>query len=394
MPIMTPRVETLRRQLRDLKALHDDGSLAADAHDRARMPLERELVDLVTSGGAAAGRTEAARPSTALSFGLLTAVLALAVGGYALTGSPEHAGNRAVASAAAQTIATDSAAPVTDQQVNEMVEQVAQRVKERPDDPTGWALLARAYSAMGRQTEAIPAFQKALSLAPKDASLLADFADALVAQNNGEFTPEALSLVEQAMALEPGNIKALALSGSAAYDRRDYATAVRQWSVIEGSLPADSPMLPQLRSSIAQARQLGGVPEAVAATAPAQATATATAPGPASVSGRVTLAPELLARTSPGDTVFIVARAAVGPRMPLAVLRKKVSDLPLDFKLDDSMAMAPNAKISDHPQVIVSARISKTGEAAPKAGDLAGQSAAVAPGSSGLAVRISEVVSP
>lgn len=388
MPIMTPRVETLRRQLRDLKALHDDGSLAADAHDRARMPLERELVDLVTSGGAAAGRPEAARPSTALSFGLLTAVLALAVGGYALTGSPEHAGNRAVASAAAQTIATDSAAPVTDQQVNEMVEQVAQRVKERPDDPTGWALLARAYSAMGRQTEAIPAFQKALSLAPKDASLLADFADALVAQNNGEFTPEALSLVEQAMALEPGNIKALALSGSAAYDRRDYATAVRLWSVIESSLPADSPMLPQLRSSIAQARQLGGVPTAAAA--PGQATA----PGPASVSGRLTLAPELLARTSPGDTVFIVARAAAGPRMPLAVLRKKVSDLPLDFKLDDSMAMAPNAKISDHPQVIVSARISKTGEAAPKAGDLAGQSAAVAPGSSGLAVRISEVVSP
>ena len=108
----------------------------------------------------------------------------------------------------------------------------------------------------------------------------------------------------------------------------------------------------------------------------------------------ITLAPELLARTSPGDTVFIVARAAEGPRMPLAVLRKQVKDLPLDFKLDDSMAMAPTAKISDHPRVVVIARISKTGEATSKAGDLSGQSAAVAPGASGLVVQISEVVNP
>jgi cytochrome c-type biogenesis protein CcmH len=382
MPRVNPRVEALRRQLRDLKALHQDGSLAADAHERARAPLERELVDLVT-GGVGVGAPEAARPSTALSVGLLAAVLALAVGGYSVTGSPEHAGHRPSVVAASSTISTDSPDPVTDQQVLDLVEQVAQRVKERPDDATGWALLARAYSAMGRQTDAIPAFQKALSLSPKDASLMADFADALAAQNNGQFNAESLALVDQALALEPGNVKALALAGSAAYDRRDYATAVRLWTQIEGVLPADSPMLPQLRSSIAQARQLGGVPEVAAA-----------APGPPSVSGRITLAPELLARTSPGDTVFIVARAAEGPRMPLAVLRKRVSDLPLDFKLDDSMAMAPTAKISDHPRVIVVARISKSGEATPAAGDLAGQSAAVAPGASNVAVRISEVVNP
>jgi cytochrome c-type biogenesis protein CcmH len=383
MPTLNPRVETLRRQLRDLKALHDDGSLAADAHDRARAPLERELVDLVTSGAGIA-ETDTVRPSTSLSLGLLVAVLALAVGGYSLTGSPEHAGHRPAAIASTSTISTDSPDPVTDQQVQQLVEQVAQRVKDRPDDATGWALLARAYSAMGRQTEAIPAFQKALSLAPKDASLMADFADALAAQNNGQFNAEALALIEQALTLEPGNIKALALAGSAAYDRRDFATAVRLWLQIESTLPADSPMLPQLRASIAQARQLGDVPAAApAALSPA-----------ASVSGRVTLAPELLARTSPGDTVFIVARAAEGPRMPLAVLRKRVSDLPLDFKLDDSMAMAPNAKISDHPKVVVSARISKSGEAAPKEGDLAGQSAAVAPGASSVAVQITEVVKP
>ncbi len=382
MPRVNPRVETLRRQLRELKALHDDGSLAADAHDRARAPLERELVDLVTGGAPVAG-PGAPRPSTALSVGLIAAVLALAVGGYSVTGSPEHAGHRPIPVASSSSISTDSPDPVTDQQVVELVEQVAQRVKERPDDATGWALLARAYSAMGRQSDAIPAFQKALSLAPQDASLMADFADALAAQNSGKFNAESLALIEQALTLEPGNIKALALAGSAAYDRLDYAKAVQLWSQIETALPADSPMLPQLRSSIAQARQLGGVPAAAAA-----------APSPAAVSGRITLAPELQARASPEDTVFIVARAAEGPRMPLAVLRKRVSDLPLDFKLDDSMAMAPNAKISDHPRVVVSARISKSGQAAPAAGDLAGQSEAVAPGASNVAVRITEVVNP
>ena len=239
---------------------------------------------------------------------------------------------------------------------------------------------------------AIVSFQKALALNGKDATLMADFADALVAQNSGEFSAEALKVIEQALALEPDNIKALALSGSAAFDKRDYATAVRQWAQVERVLPADNAMLPQLRSSIAQARQLGGLPEAAAGSA---ATAAAMAPVRAtSVSGRVSLAAELLARAAPDDTVFILARAAEGPRMPLAVLRKKVKDLPLDFKLDDSMAMAPTAKISDHASIVIVARVSKSGDALPKAGDLAGQSAAVAPGASDIAVRISEVVSP
>jgi len=338
---------------------------------------------------------------------LVVGVLVLAAGGYAITGSPGKAGLTAAGGQPPASVATDSATPVTDQQVAEVIDRVAQRLKETPDDATGWALLARAYSAMGRQTDAIPAFQKAVALAGNDATLKADFADALVAQNNGEFSDEALRLVEQALAIEPDNFKALALSGSAAFDKRDYASAVRQWERVERALPPDSQMLPQVRSSIAQARQLGGLPEVPsgapqAMTVPPGAPQAVPAPPPQaaavvrvfSVSGRVSLAPELAARAAPEDTVFILARAAEGPRMPLAVLRKQVKDLPLDFKLDDSMAMAPNAKISDHAGIVVSARISKSGDALPKAGDLGGQSAAVAPGASGVSVRISEVVSP
>jgi cytochrome c-type biogenesis protein CcmH len=97
----------------------------------------------------------------------------------------------------------------------------------------------------------------------------------------------------------------------------------------------------------------------------------AAASGPG-VSGKVTLAPDLAKKASPEDTVFIFARAAEGPRMPLAILRKKVSDLPLKFTLDDSLAMSPAARLSGMPQVIVGARISKSGNAMPQPGDLQG----------------------
>jgi cytochrome c-type biogenesis protein CcmH len=113
----------------------------------------------------------------------------------------------------------------------------------------------------------------------------------------------------------------------------------------------------------------------------------------ASVSGRVSVAPALSARVNPQDTVFILARPVDGPRMPLAVLRKQVKDLPASFTLDDSMAMAPGAKISGQAKVIITARISKTGEAMPQPGDLIGESAPVAPGAEGVAIEIAEVVS-
>jgi len=90
--------------------------------------------------------------------------------------------------------------------------------------------------------------------------------------------------------------------------------------------------------------------------------------------------------------VFVFARAAGGSRMPLAVQRAKVADLPLSFKLDDSMAMAPGANLSSAKQVIVGARISKSGNAIPQPGDLSGEKTGVAPGTSGIAITIGSVV--
>jgi cytochrome c-type biogenesis protein CcmH len=106
------------------------------------------------------------------------------------------------------------------------------------------------------------------------------------------------------------------------------------------------------------------------------------------ISGHVVLSPELADKVEPNDTVFIFARAVNGPRMPLAAVRARVLDLPLEFRLDDSMAMAPMARLSGYPQVVVIARISASGGAQAASGDLEGDSGVIAPGTQDLEIVI------
>jgi cytochrome c-type biogenesis protein CcmH len=113
---------------------------------------------------------------------------------------------------------------------------------------------------------------------------------------------------------------------------------------------------------------------------------------PEAVSGTVSLSAALASKADPNDTVFVLARASQGPRMPLAVFRKQVKDLPLKFTLDDSMAMRPAMKLSGFDQVVVAARVSKSGMAMPMAGDLQGESAVINPGTSDLKIVIDKVV--
>lgn len=215
------------------------------------------------------------KPSRRLRAGVVLGIVAIGIGGYLLTGTPRLASiepGSAVAppAPAPETNAANATSAVTkpppdDAQVAEVVERMAARLKERPDNPAGWALLARAYSAMGRPAQAVQAFQKALALTRDDASLMADCADAIAARDNGQFSAEAQQLVQRALALEPANVKAMALAGSIAFDRRDYAEAVRHWSQVESVLPSGSKMLPQLRASLDRARELGGLPAAKSA---------------------------------------------------------------------------------------------------------------------------------
>jgi cytochrome c-type biogenesis protein CcmH len=272
-----------------------------------------------------------------------------------------------------------------------MVDKLAQRMKEQPDDPEGWTMLARSYSVLGRNEEALQAYSKALALRKDDPGLLADYADALAVKNNRSLEGEPIKLVERALKLDPKNLKALSLSGAYAYDRKDFAGAVRQWEKVVQFGPADNAFVQQFGPAIEEARALAGMPPAAK---PLDASTKGPAGAASSVSGRVSLSPALAKLASPEDTIFVFARPAPGAGMPLAVMRKQVKDLPFEFTLDDSMAMSPANALSGASAVVVSARISKTGNALPQPGDLSGQTAQVKVGAKGLQIEIKDVVKP
>jgi cytochrome c-type biogenesis protein CcmH len=190
-------------------------------------------------------------------------------------------------------------------------------------------------------------------------------------------------LIAQALKIDPGNVKALALAGTAAFDRRDFKDAIAYWQKILEIVPPNSDMADSIRDSIADAQQLAGGP-VKAPPAPARTAAAASG----TVSGTVQLAPALAARVAPGDTVFIFARAVDGPRAPLAVTRREVRELPATFTLDDRMAMAPGMNLSAHARVVVGARVSKSGQPTPQPGDFEGLSAPVNVGATGVTVVI------
>jgi cytochrome c-type biogenesis protein CcmH len=389
-----------RGRLMQLKALHDAGALDTATYENERRAVEREIGNHLADAAPAEGK---ARPSLRLMAGLGAAVLAIAVAGYWWTGSPSLVGAGASVAAAPPAAAEAGGAAASDAAANGlheiagMVDKLAARLKDRPDDAQGWAMLARSYTVLGRFADAVPAYARASDLQPKNADLLADYADAVAATKGTANNPESTALVERALAIDPGHPKALALDGTALYDRGDYAGAVARWQKIADRLPPESDLAKQVNSSIVEARERASASgQPIAATAapaavPAAPAAVAAAPA-ATLTGTVTLDPALAAKASPGDSVFVFARAAGGGRMPLAVQRAKVGDLPLAFKLDDGMAMAAGATISSAKQVIVGARISKTGNALPQAGDLWGETTPIAPGASGVAIRIDKVV--
>jgi cytochrome c-type biogenesis protein CcmH len=327
------------------------------------------------------------RPSGRLAAGSAVFVLLIAAAGYWWTGSPggRGAAGEAPAGFAPQAEGADPAASGA-VDFSSMVERLAKRMKDRPDDPVGFSMLGRSYLVLGRYDEAVAAYESALKLTPDEPALIVDYAEAVAMKNGRTLEGEPTKLLLRALKLDPRNLKALSLSGAAAYNRGDFADAATLWDRVVAIGPADDALVQNARESAVQAREAGKLPAATAA-APAAAAASGGA-----VSGMVSLAPALKAAAAPDDTVFIFARAAEGSRMPLALLRKQVKDLPLEFKLDDSLAMSPATRLSTAQRVIVGARISKSGQAMPQPGDLEGLTAPVAVGATGLKIEIATPV--
>jgi cytochrome c-type biogenesis protein CcmH len=362
-----------RDQLRELEADLRAGTLAPEQYEKARRELEARLLEEV------GGDTEAApAPRPARMAAILTALLvplgALAI--YFVVGTP--------AALVPGNMAAKSSPHVPDMKELEVaVERLAARLKENPDNTEGWIMLARSYRLFGRFEDSARAYAQAAARQPRDAQLLADYADMLAMAQGRNLQGEPEKLAARALEIDPRNLKALALAGSAAFDRKDYARAVELWERMLPLVPAGSEDARSVQASIKEARALGdgGARQPVPATAAAPASK-------GGVSGTVVLARELAGKVAPQDTVFIFARAVDGPRMPLAILRRQARDLPVAFALDDSMAMTPEMTLSRFPRVVVGARVSKSGSATPQPGDLEGVSAPVASTATGVTVTI------
>jgi len=251
-------------------------------------------------------------------------------------------------------------------EVNKMVEGLAEKMKANPDDAQGWLMLGRSYKVLEQHGKAVDAFAHAYQLLGDQAEIMLLYADALAFVNDKNLTGKPAELVFKALALEPDNMNALWLGGMAKAQQGDTATAITLWKKLEALLPPGSESQQEIQGLLAKVESAS--PQAAAQP---DAAPTANVPG-AAITVQVSLAPELQKSATPGDTVFVYAQALSGPKMPLAIVRKQVSDLPLTVSLDDTMAMMPNMKLSNFAEVKLLARISKSGNAMSQPGDMIG----------------------
>jgi len=371
-------VDIYRDQLRELETDLQAGTLAQDQYERSRREIEARLlqdVDASTAPGPAAATPAPARRSRIAAVALAICVPVAAAAVYLTVGNP----------GALVAERGDEGHGLTPQQFEGLVARLAARLKEHPEDAEGWTMLGRSYAVLGRFREASDAYANAAARQPQDAQLLADYADALAMAQGRRLDGEPEKIIARALAVDPENVKANMLAGTVAFNKGDYATATAHWERILVRIPPESELAQQVRAAIADARGAG-----TGGTTPPSAQPRATAAG--RVRGTVTLAPALAAKAKPEDTVFVFARAAQGPRMPLAIVRGSARDLPLSFTLDDSQAMSPAMKLSGASAVRIEARVSRSGNAMPQAGDIVGTSPVVAPGARGVKIVLDKVV--
>ncbi len=439
-------LELFKQQLAELDADLASGKLGQAEYDAARHDLEREVLrdtaGLATADAADPEQDQQrgsirAKPrlpgpgltAAALLFALPASALVL----YLALGEREII-PRLEATAANAEMAAHADAPAGMPSLQQLVTRLEERLEQVPDDGEGWTMLGRTYFAMGRLEQAKQALARAHELLPDDHAVTLAYAESLAASNGSNLSGRPAELISSVLTAEPDNVTARWLSGMVAFQQGQYHGAVAAWKGVLKEIDPASEDAAELSRLIEDAEQRAGVPPEMrlaasdsamgsttagaaverqagnlssppatetappsvppADTVPAQASSQPSAQQPAAAVGamevQVSLAPELAGRLPPQTTVFVFARAAAGPPMPLAVQRLSLADLPALVRLDDSMAMMPQMSLSSFPQVIVGARVSASGQATPQPGDLEGQTGPV-PASGSVAVTIDGV---
>ncbi|MCG6896930.1 MAG: c-type cytochrome biogenesis protein CcmI [Thiocapsa sp.] len=402
-------LQVFNQRIRELDADLAAGSLDQSQYTAARRDLERDLLRDVQGDVAAAVRRPGRSEGRWLAFVLAVAVPAAAISLYLELGEREMIPHlEGTASGRGKTLASPAGQDLPPLEV--LVERLEERLQQDPDNLEGWLMIGRTYFTMRQPERALEAVSKAYALAPERTDVTLAYAEAIAANSNNSLEGKPAQLIEQVLAIEPDNPSARWLSGMLYYQRGQFNAAATAWQRLLDEMDPDAPEVEDVRTMIAEARSRAGalppgLPQATgdspqapaaspedmgvdtAATAPSEG-APAVQGGevidpvgsetPQQDSGRsltadVRLAEAILTRADPEDVVFVFARAVAGPPMPLAVQRLQVKDLPAVVTLNDSMAMTPAMSLSSFPQVMIGARISKSGQATPQSGDLEGE---------------------
>ena len=387
--------QVYRDQSTDLAREHALGHLNDAEYAQALEELKLRLRDDWVSGPLQAQSGVINRPrKTVLALCLTLPVCAVLL--YGAWGSPMGLDPAALAQSAPD---EGPNATVTPEKIAQMVGQLERRLQDEPNNMDAWVMLARLQRSQEKFPASEKSFAKALALAPDD-DLAIERAEVVAQVQGGDFSGEPWAVINRILKANPNQNNALLLAGSASFSEGRFAQAIQYWERVRASLPPQSEDINALDSALAQARERlapgrasaqsassglasaqsassgrandQSAPSGLASAQPASPAipSTPSSVAAARIAGRVSLAPELAAQTSPSDTVFIYATPAQGGRMPLAIVRTTVAALPFDFVLDDSQAMGPQSKLSSASEVVLKARISKTGQAMAQPGEL------------------------
>lgn len=339
-------VTLYQERLRELELQHRAGTLDSAQLQTARDEAARELLaDTEGSGDVKVGRLGRTVPLImVLSIPLVSVLL------YSQWGAIEDVQR-------ARTVASEP------RSIEEMTARLEQAVQSNPESPEGWYFLGRSYMVQERPVDAARAFEQAVKVAGREPELLGQWAQALYFAGDKRWTAQLDALTGEALQADPEEVTSLGLLGIAAYEEQRFQDAIGYWERLVAVLPEGDPSRQAIAGGIARARQEID-PQAGGGAA-------AQTPEIGSLQVRVELADALRDKVQPGDTVFVFARAASGPPMPLAVKRLTVADLPAQVSLSDSDAMMQELKLSAFDQVQLVARISRAGDA--KNGEWIGQ---------------------
>lgn len=364
-----------REQILDLDHEHESGHISDEEWQQSRDELSMRLLEDTSAVDDPAAKKE--KPAMWTAVILAMALPLSSMGLYMWLGEPDGLNPMAV----------KAPEKVDQPELLKMAESLALKLEAKPDNLQGWVMLGRTYRSLEKYEASLKAYDRALKLTADD-DLNIERIEVMAMQRQGNFDGEPWRVIRDILQRDPQHYAALLMAGSASYASGQYPDALKYWQQARKPLAADNPDVPGLDNAIATVQEKLGLPvKQDSASAPKGAAGSVL-----SLTGQVTISAAFKDKVSPNDVVFVYATPANGERMPLAIFKTTVAQLPLNFTLDDTTAMTPDRKLSAAGEAFVKVRVSKSGNAIPQSGDLSGSLGPVKVGSKGLKLEIKDQI--